>query len=1213
MSLLGSTSRMFVGHEQADCAALSANGLFYRCYVWLSRVDWTIEARCVLVQPSGDEVDVFHTIVARASSTEISDTNGVPLDSPKIIAVGTTFVVHWMQGTTVVEDPPNFFHRDWLLHRASMDMTAFSTASWTDHGSVAVLETHMLYDVAPVIGSDTDFVVTRCTALTQINVARYEPPYDWVDTVWAVNTVPTQDVAPMVLGVYAHDADNDVVISYQWAISAGGGLYSRRLDADDGGSVSSEVLMFPQLEADGDTAEDEPHWVQIGHCRVAQNRVAVVGEVQTATNAEFTATVSTSAWIHHIAYRQINSDSAARVGNEYWCPNLHMASRPWSYASGTSVTSPSLDVYCMFTYRSATEQNEWAQAYAYACNLDFVMWGQVSTGQGLRPRPIVTITGDSIGIPDARASGWQAESSAAVAEIVHQTGPTKRRNHVPYPSAAPPTGPDVKTRTVPLPFFTTIGTISDVHDADGGGTSNDVYQSTQPDWAGVRGIVVHMENPWTVYRDSTDPTQPVANFSAIYPRAMHQSVPWGRGLFIAGGTPQLYDGEAFVEVGFPWAPEILDYATDTVGEIGHNDAGNTSSLTDPNGTYSYYVCFSWIDRQGQLHRSAPSNTVTITMPNSDDSVLLHVRCCGLSLKDASAFYPLAQSIAIEVFRTLNVQTVFYRCYATLVPAATIAQAPRNTPVNDPESFRGWTDVLDGASDDWLEEQGVGPYQLDTNNVLVATSGPTPVVWPACHSPALHQNRVVVADALDPTRFIYSDENLPSEGASTYAAPVAGAASFFRSGEVRETTGFASIGNVLYQFTRNNVFALSAVDAGSGLLSWTSTVVHDALGCVDPKTIVLFPLGIGFQSLKGYYVLARSGEASYGTLARSRDQPQSLGGAAIEDDIREAGNIRAASHHPGKHRIDLVCNGEPVVTQTWTFTVDDAQPGTWTLSGLSQAINVPASSQDDNADIAASYVRTIDNLIDADAPDTLQFEVASVTDLGLGVFEIVLLPGVLRTLTAGGPGDIIVDPVAEELETQPWVLRYHYDVEQWSRADLVQTNANTRLSELVDGCYWSGDAGPRHVALAQGGVLIERLPTDALAYADQTSVANVGIPLDITTSWIHFGGLAGYVRIRSIGVLTERDENGAMHVDLEYDRSGALTGQEIQPSTYDWTSPAPAYLRIRPRVQKLSSMRLRLYEDSGVTTAGATVSIVGLVFDVGVLPGMRRVSDAQVGS
>lgn len=1233
--LVSQGGRMYVGHDQADVASLQSDGVEYRCYVWLSRVDWAIEARCVAILPSGDEVDVFHNIVARATAQEITDTNGLPLDSPKIIAVEQTFVVHWLQATEIVEDPPNVHHRDWSLYRSLMDMSAFSISSWDNQGAVALLETHILYDVAPVLLSDPqEFVVCRLVdadagasvSPSRIAIARYEAPYSWVDTVWAFNHDTDEDVAASVLGIYAHEADNDVVVSYQWAQSVGGGLYSVRLDADDGGSISTEVLTFPEFEtAATQDAETDVYatWVQIGHVRVAQNTVAVVGEAQAGEVFHFELDVPTIGWVHHVAYRAISSNDASLVGNEHWCPNLHMASRPWGYASGTSATSPSVDVYCTFTYRSITEASttttagEWSQAYAYACNLDYFLWATADDGQSLRPRPIVTVTSNSIGYVDGRASGWHPEAGGdAGLDIVHQQGPTKRRNHVPYACGAPQTGPDVKSRTVPMTFFAELSTVSDLADTDGDGNRDDLVQSTLPARAGVRGLVVSLEDPWTLYRDPTDPAQPVANFSAAYPRAMHQSVPWGRGLFIAGGTPQLYDGEALVEVGFPWNPEIVGYNQATFGEIGHNNPADTTDLSDPNGTYSYYVCYSWVDRQGQLHRSAPSNVVTITLTGSNDEIILYVRCCNLSLKDATEFYSRAGAISIEVFRFEATTGLFYRVFGASQPGSTIDNRVEATPVNDPESFPGYIGIADAVSDLRLVLQGLGPYQYDENRTLF--SEPIPQVWGACHSPAIHQNRIVVADALTPSRFLYSDENSPEEGAATTLAPINGTNMFFPTGLADDTMGFQSLGPVLVQFTRDTVRTLAAIDAGSGLLSWTSSLVHEGLGCVDPKTIVVFPLGIGFQSRKGYYVLARSGEASYGVLARSRDQPQSLAGAAVEDDLREAGNIRAASHSPAEHRIDLVCNGRPAVTQTWTGTIVvggiSGSGGNWTIVGLSYGtITVAVGAGLTSTQVGDALQTAVQTLLDADAPDTIKFEVDSVTSPG-GSVVLELLADVDLTITGTGPGDsTLTFAVSESTETRPWVLRYHYDVEQWSRADLVQTNANTRLAELVDGCYWQGDTGPRHVALAQGAALIERLPTDALAYADQTSVANVGIPLDITTSWIHFGGLAGYVRVRSIGVLTERDENGAMHVDLEYDRSGALTGEEIEPSTYDWTSPAPAYLRVRPREQKVSSVRMRIYEDSGVTTAGSTVSIVGLVFDVGVLPGMRRVSDAQVGS
>lgn len=1208
MSLASTGARMYVGHEQAVGAGLTANGLSYRCYVWLSRVDWTIEARCVRVQGDGTEVDVFHNIIARASSAEIGDTNGVPLDSPKIIAIDQTFVVHWMQATDITVGDP-VATRNWALHRSLMDMTAFDEDTWDHQGSVALLETHALYDVCPVIGSDpAEFVVARCTTLTQITVARYETPFSWVDTVWSVSFNTVDDVAAAVLGVYAHEGDDACVFTWQRTYDDGGFLRSARLDAIDGGSAAGPVTAFSEFEAAADTAEACATWVQISHRRVAEDRIAIVGEAQSALISTFITDVPTVDWIHHCVAGAFNTANCVLTSNELWCPNLSMASQLFSYASGTSATTPTTDIYCTFTYRSITEANditvagEWAQSYAYVCNLDYHLWGDYEH-QELRPRPIVTITGNSIGYVDGRTSGWHPEALVGNGLVVHQAGPTKRRNHLPHAIAAPAYGPDIKTRTIPMTFFSELSTVSDL---DGVGSGSPV-QSVLPARAGIRGIVVVLEDPWTVFRDETDPEQPVANFTGTYPRAMHQCVPWGRGLFIAGGTPQLYDGEALVEVGFPWNPEIVGYNTGTFGSIA-------------NGTYSYYVCYSWVDRQGQIHRSAPSNIVTITLDSGDDEILLYVRCCNLSLKDATAFYARAGAINIEVYRTANGGSTYFRVFGSIQPGAgaIVDNRPEDTTINAPQQFAGYTSVLDGLPDTRLLLQGPGPYQYEIGSTTIQE--PIPQVWPACHAPSLHQNRIVAADSLDPTRFIYSDENIPAAGAATYSAPLTGTNMQFRTGEIDETTGFQSLGPTLAQFTRDSVFLLNASAAGSGALNWTSSLLHDALGCVDPKSIVLFPLGIGFQSRKGYYVLARSGEASYGVLERSRDQPRSLAGAAIEDDLIEAGNIRAASHSPSEHRIDLVGNGRPTVTQTWTLeiTVDGITGGLWTISGLSQTPLYLASASDDETVVATALAVRIEALVADDAPGTLQFEVASVNQVGNIIF-VELLPDVAATLSGTGPGaGVVLATVAEEIETQPRVWRYHYDVEQWSRADLVQTNAsNSRLSELVDGCYWNGDTGPRHVALAQGQLLLERLATDASAYADQDAVGLAGIPLDITTSWIHFGGIAGWTRTRRMAIVTERIEQDEINVTLEFDRDGSLTGQQIQPQTLSWPADGetvtPAYLKIPPREQRCGSVRLRIWENDDVTTDGQTCSIVALVFDVGVIPGMRRVGDAQIGS
>lgn len=1188
---------IFAAHDQVDVAALEADGLFYRCFVWLNRSTWAVEACCYRLLPSGGETVVFHNVIAQATAQEVADASEIPLDSPKIIAVGTTFVAHWMQADDLVDLPPVV--RNWALHRATMDMTSFSSTTWNDRGQISLLETHMLYDVCPVIGSDTDFVVARYTDASETTVQRFDG-FDWIDTVWT--TQGTTALAPHVLAVYAHDTDNDVVWTFENGTA--GRLQSVRCDADDGSNLSA--VAETMTEFSDIAGENQASWVQVGHCRVAAHRVAVVAEALASSNAGQGTTLPGRGWIHHLVYRTINSTTATQVSNIHWAAHLHMCSRPFAYAAGSTVTNPTPAVYVLASYRSCVDVDPaatgvegsggsaWMQSYQYGLNLDYHLWDSVSDGAGLRPRVVDTMY--TVGVPDGRASGWHPEGTEAIEQDVHVGGPTKRMNHISYASAAPTFGPDVKTRTIGTVLWSKLGDISD------NGVS-----AKAPERADASAAVLYLEDPQTIYRDSTDPDQPVDNFAVPYPRAMCQNVEIGRALVSGGGTLYSYDGQRNVELGFPYYPEIIDYFD--------ADASGSQTHELTSGVHQWYAIYTWRDNAGQLHRSRPSNVVSIDITAGDDRIaLFRVRTMTISLKDATAHYPIAPDINIELYRTAAGQIDFFRVFGSdeLEGANVQSYRPRDTPANDPTDLTGTVLIYDGLSDARLILQGSAPFIYDADGLFVE---PLPITWPACSVIAKFQNRLWGADSLDPSVIWYSDEILPEPGGEFYTVPELGANQFFRIGDLdSEITAMKAMDNRLIVFTRASIYALTVQDAGGGLLIVQAQPLHEGLGCISPRSVVSYPLGLMFQSSKGYYGLDRSGEATYGVLARSRDQPQSTAGASFEDDVSDAGLVMAASHDPSRHRVAIAVNGRPAVTQTWTLQVfSDDTGGAWTISGLSQPISVDVDPEEESANITAALESAVQALIDADAPDTLQFEVASVDSSGSEV-TIVLLPDVDLTLTGDGPGTSTISASVEEaIRTRPRVIDYFYDVQHAARAELVQTSATTRLSEIVGGTFWPGDTGWRHVALAQGAVLIERGEDEALAFADQTASGNVGIPLDLTTSWIHLAGIAGYMRVRSMGVITERNENGAMHVDLEFDRDGSLRGQVIQPQTLDWTSPAPAYLRVRPREQKVSSVRMRIYEDSGVTTAGSTVSVVGLVFDVGVLPGMRRVADAQVGS
>jgi hypothetical protein len=1173
------SQRMFAGHDQCSVASLEADGNFYRCYVYLNRTQWRVEAVCERVQPNGTSVVVFHNTVATATPTEITDTSGIPLDCPKIIASGTVFVVHWLQAEDV-EVVGGTATRTWDLYRATQDMESFSESSWTQRGSTALYRRHLLYDVTPIIGHASDFVVAWYDSVPNVTVRRYDG-YTWLDSVWNDSRATT--INPTVLAVYANETDRDVLVCYE--LTADGELYTNRYDALTG-SMTATVQSFTALAACS--------YFQAAFCQVATDVVALVVECRLDSNLSVDVLTWGNNFIHHLAYVALNSGTAVQTTNEHWAPNLYMLSAPWAYAG---------EVYVLAAYKSVLTHDDWSQSYAYVLRLEYNLWDDIADGPRLRPRSICNVY--TPGLPDGRASGWKPDGA------LHQGGPVRRGNHVSGVAGAPPFGPDVKTRTVATVVWGAVGTQNVLQDPTiaYNASTNPYRSSLQAERAGVRGLVVYLDDPWTVYTvDSNNPTQPDENFCAAYPRTMHQSVPAGRGLFIGGGCPHIYDGHRVVECGFPWKPEILlaDAIVGTDNVVGDMVANNT---------YQVYACYSWTDGAGQTHRSGPSNVLEINFP-AGDAVQYTIRCVNISLKDAQSFDSLAQSIQIEVYRTISIEDgggTFYKLFSATEVDLPLGQnfRPRDTPVNDPEAASGTIQFYDGLSDERLLLHSLAPYQYNADGVFVE---PLPMTVPAMSVVATGINRIWGADALDPSVIYYTDEIIPDYGAAFYTVPVWSTQLSFRIGEVGEVTGMCWMNNAMIAFTRDAIYSLTAQSAASvdnpALLTITAELLHEGTGCIEPRSVILTPLGVMFQTLKGYYLLSRNRELGYYSLARSRDEAFSTSGSEIEEDIVAGGNIRAACMLPDRQQVRLTTNGPLVTTQTWTTTIANAgDPGTYTISGLAAAIEYEGTNGQTNAQVATGIAAVISAL----RGTTLQFEVASVAAVGSTVV-LVMLPDVDVTITGDGPGTSVVTPVlAEDSDTQPRVLIYDYLQQKWSRADLVQTSATTRLAELVDGCSWHGsEGGTLHVALAQGAVLIEREPGDALEFADETSVADVGVPLYLRTSWIVLASLAGYVRFKSIGVQTERIDADDLTAVLEYDISGTYDGQEIYPTEYTWTSPAPDYLRIRPEQQKVNAVRLTIDEGVGVSTT-ENLAVVAIVLEVGVKPGLKRVSDAQIGS
>lgn len=1196
---LNEITQNLAGHDQPDVASLDFGGIHYRCYVWLNKAQYTVDAAVFEVQHDETEVLLFANHVAVTTPTEQTNTAGYPLDCPKVIASGQHFVVHWLQCDDVTEGGEFDGVRNWELYRATMDMEAFDVSNafgWTNHGSIALDPEYLLYDVAPVEGAAVEptlggvpFVVARTVDPGTIRVLRATcDNFGWPFTDWAVDI--TRDHRPRVLSVCAHEEDNDVVVAYQRSPDDGvtHGLYCAHLDADDGGGFV-DVWTFDEWEDGGSGNDGE--FLQVGLHRAEPNVVVVVAEAVAQALLDDVATYGNSHnIIHHVLYRAINGTTADRLGFEFSCANLYMVSRPWSYASA----SARRNVYCVFAFKSAYDTNDWEQASIFAANLDFGVWAhsdieEISATQGsnLRPRPIANFV--HTGVPDARPSIGGPELASA---LYSESGLHKRGNHLSSVAGAPPFGPGVKTRTVAVGVWARLGS-QRANDADG----VDVAE-LQPENLGVSGFVVYMEDPWTVFRDDSDPTQPIDNFKGPYPRSMGQAIGAGRALFFSGGVPSLYDGRQIVECGFPWKPEPIHLVGSDLLE---------GEMTN-DSTFQYYYCFTQRDNSGQMHRSGPSRVVEAAVGTLGNSTTARVRTLTVSQRDASFFYPHAEnSVQIEVFRTPASDHAdypkFYRVFGATRTTGTAANGGfmrvRDTPVNDPRAQYGYVEILDTVSDANLILQGLGPYQYGAD-AAAGLVGPIPQTTPALTCCSSWLNRIFGADAIDPTVIWYTDEIFPDYGSDYALAPFFSTELTYRIGEIGEITAMQAMNNALVVFTARDIYILTAIDAGGGLLQINSELLHVGTGCIEPKSVVLGEEGIYFQASKGYHLLDRGRGLQYLPA-----------GADVEDEIRASGNVRGASMLEDRTQLRVVCNGRPVTTWTTTFTITnaDGNPGEYHigLPSYGEIAFYDAGGAVANSTVASALQSDIFDLIDDGSISHLIVDATLVSN----TVVVTWAPDVVPDYTESQPaGASLVGVDESELTTYPRVLILDTLRRMWSRAELVQTSTETRMSELVGGCIWRLTSGENaHVALAQGALLVERASDDEHAYEDQTSTGFVPVSIDVKTRWLHFAGVAGYQRVRSIGVQTQKPNASEYHIDIDYTVSGDYDDYETEEAIYV-ASPSPAYTRIRPSVQKVSAQRIRVYEATG---SSENIKLVALVFEVGVKPGPRRVASTQTGT
>jgi hypothetical protein len=728
------------------------------------------------------------------------------------------------------------------LYRSLFDVADIA-AGWDNQGAVSIHET-LQYDHATVVGdAANEFIVARRTASGTIVTERFEAPWSWLDADWTDSRAGLT-IASSVLAVHANETDDAVLVSYQDTLL----LRTYRLNASNGAG-------FATAETFSDLLDGDNHFTVVTHERLSASTYIIVCEA--APEDEVGAG---RVYSRLVAWGVISSATAAPAAgySPQWVLGWHLLSRVWTWASGTTGT---LDAYALLGWKSIADGQEFDQMIGLAVKLE-VWIGDDYGGGTVRPIPVCALTAGSL---DTRPHGSSPYDGTL-------PGIGQRVNHLSHVTGPPAytLGPDGKTVLLATIRWQRL-------------VSGNEADELQPALAAVGYYRHYHEEPWTIRRDTKEATQPDAPaWRGCNARPVALPIETTAGLVFSGGVTTAYDGRRPVPLGFFHAPEI------TVSPVGAGGGIETA------GTYHWYANYLWMDDRGSIHRSPPSRPVSAALVVNGYATMT-VRCMCIDPKDDAARYTGAQPIAIEVWRTTTDGTsfetgdggtpdaplyIFRREYGS---SSSAGFGLRDTPVSDPDAFTVTFDV--GRPNSEVDDNEIAPWQLDLTTLQ--WTPPPPITHQPLAVVAVWQNRLFGVDP-EVGLLRWSEEILPLGASMVW--PEFLDTNTFRLDGVGDVTGLQVMDDTLFIFSRDGVYALTGdPGAGGAGVSFRLQRIASGIGCIEPRSVVHYSEGVFFQSAKGIHRVTRG---------MTIDYP----GAAIEDLIRAAGNVRGAVHLENRHQI-----------------------------------------------------------------------------------------------------------------------------------------------------------------------------------------------------------------------------------------------------------------------------------------------------------------------
>ncbi len=254
------------------------------------------------------------------------------------------------------------------------------------------------------------------------------------------------------------------------------------------------------------------------------------------------------------------------------------------------------------------------------------------------------------------------------------------------------------------------------------------------------------------------------------------------------------------------------------------------------GTYSYIVIWKYIDNKGRIHRSTTSIPETITTTAPDASVSVTVPILGLTTKN---------NVVMEVYRTEHLGALYRRVSSVLLPTFNI--------VSDNYRYKTVT-FIDTLTD---EDTRANELLYTTGDVLDNDSPP------ACSLITTFDNRLFIAGLQDKNLLQFSKmiNPLDQNGIGGFSESLAIAFSS-QGGDI---TALAKMDEKLIVFRETEMYYISGTgpsNANDGNNYNPPQLITSDVGCSNPNSVVLTPLGLMFKTPKGIYVLSPGMQVSY---------------------------------------------------------------------------------------------------------------------------------------------------------------------------------------------------------------------------------------------------------------------------------------------------------------------------------------------------------------